>query len=165
MSIKAARGRLELAVPHRSWVERMHERVFAPTPKSPTIKSSPRFAVPRIPSPRRSSWICEPISEEPLSIDPEEQTPALQRHHRPRAPFARTNSAPQLISTTTTAPVYIKCVPPSRPSLSLTSAACQLLSCLAVTPTLLASAAPATSTSRPPPPVSRPRPCAMSSVH
>lgn len=58
----------------------------------------------------RKSWICEPIREEPSSLDlPARLDPQVEhkRHHRPRAPLIRTNSAPQLISTTTTKPIHI----------------------------------------------------------
>ena len=45
---------------------------------------------------------CEPISEEPQDAD----NPGPRRHRLPTR-LARTNSAPLLISTTTTSPVYI----------------------------------------------------------
>lgn len=60
-------------------------------------------------SSRRKSWLFEPISEEPSphsAVAEVEHT----RHHRQRAPPPRSQSAPQLISTTTTLPVYIKFV-------------------------------------------------------
>jgi UTP--glucose-1-phosphate uridylyltransferase len=68
------------------------------------------------PNANRKSWICEPIREEP-----ESDLELLKRHHRPRPPLPRTNSAPQLISTTTTSPVYINTQHSSRipPTMSL----------------------------------------------
>ncbi|KAJ8522506.1 hypothetical protein ONZ45_g939 [Pleurotus djamor] len=55
----------------------------------------------------RNSWLihCEPIREqdEPLRL----QSTQHKRHHRPRAPLPRTQSAPQLISTNTTQPIHI----------------------------------------------------------
>jgi len=57
-----------------------------------------------IKSVKRKSWLCDPISEEPLRVD---DFDLLKRHHRPRPPLPRTNSAPKLISTITTAPVRI----------------------------------------------------------
>ena len=61
---------------------------------------------------RRSSWLCETISEldeppvpdEPL-LDIEPEHNKRQHKHKPLLP--RTNSAPQLISTTTTTPIHI----------------------------------------------------------
>ena len=58
--------------------------------------------------PRKS--ICEPIREEgpdgsDLAVLEEEEI--YKRHHRPRPQPTRTKSAPQLISTTTTKPIYI----------------------------------------------------------
>ena len=75
---------------------------------------SPLGFPPNLPSTsnRRSSWLCEPISEldeppafdEPL-LDLEPEHNKRQHKHKPLLP--RTNSAPQLISTTTTTPVHI----------------------------------------------------------
>jgi UTP--glucose-1-phosphate uridylyltransferase len=55
--------------------------------------------------------VCEPIREEapPGSVEVEHEV--YQRHHRPRAPLQRTQSAPQLISTTTTKPIHIHHLP------------------------------------------------------
>ncbi|KDQ57769.1 hypothetical protein JAAARDRAFT_35461 [Jaapia argillacea MUCL 33604] len=68
--------------------------------------------------------ICSPIREEPpsdLAVQisaPHDDPPSLfKRHHKPRAPLTRTNSAPLLISTTTTSPVHIN---PSPTIMSLT---------------------------------------------
>ncbi len=74
--------------------------------------------------------ICEPIREEPSSSAIEiisdlaalEELEVYKRQHRPRPkPPTRTQSAPLLISTNTTQPVYInrkspRYVPPSTPS-------------------------------------------------
>ncbi|GJE94458.1 UTP--glucose-1-phosphate uridylyltransferase [Phanerochaete sordida] len=62
--------------------------------------------------PRKS--ICEPIFEEPspvaessdLAASPEDLH-IYKRHHRPRPKLTRTQSAPQLISTSTTRPIYL----------------------------------------------------------
>ena len=61
--------------------------------------------------PRKS--ICEPIYEEPASDLPaQDHLEIYKRQHRSRIPLTRTQSAPQLISTTTTRPVHIgKTVP------------------------------------------------------
>ncbi|KZT19064.1 UDPGP-domain-containing protein [Neolentinus lepideus HHB14362 ss-1] len=72
--------------------------------------------------PQRKS-ICEPITEEPssdLAAARSAPDPVYKRHHRPRALLSRTNSAPLLISTNTTLPVYIN-HPPS-PAMSNTLA-------------------------------------------
>lgn len=74
---------------------------------------SPRLV---IESNRPKSWVCEPISEEPSSQDRSIEgtvhleTAEHQRHHRHRNQLIRTQSAPLLISTTTTSPVHIKYV-------------------------------------------------------
>lgn len=91
----------------------MHERLLTPHPQSSirtsALSRTPAYSADSRAS-RRTSWICEPITEEPLSLEPSPtlNTEQLKRHHRPRAPLPRVNSAPQLISTTTTSPVYIK---------------------------------------------------------
>lgn len=64
--------------------------------------------VPIKPRTNRNSWLCAPIREE-LSVfeSPQLDYELLKRHHRQRTPLTRINSAPQLISTTTTSPVHI----------------------------------------------------------
>lgn len=67
--------------------------------------------------PRKS--ICEPIYEEPSPLAESsdlavEDLEIYKRHHRPRPPLTRTQSAPLLLSTTTTRPFHInpsRCVP------------------------------------------------------
>src|ERR1700722_265132 len=60
---------------------------------------------------KRRSWICETIREEPFespSSSPTEDSETYnKRYHKPRSPLARTQSAPQLLSTTTTQPIHI----------------------------------------------------------
>nr|UYF12295.1 UDP-glucose pyrophosphorylase [Pleurotus ostreatus] len=77
---------------------------------------SPRtnlVTIPTLADTLKNAWICEPIREEPVQAFQEQTDPRLaplpehKRHHRPRAPPARTQSAPQLISTNTTQPIYI----------------------------------------------------------
>ena len=70
---------------------------------------SPRLVVE---SNRRKSWICEPIYEEPSLQEGTVhlETTEYQRQHKHRKSLIRTQSAPLLISTTTTAPIYIKYV-------------------------------------------------------
>jgi UTP--glucose-1-phosphate uridylyltransferase len=94
----------------------MHARLWE-QPKSHTLgfglhstpTQSPRAAVGNS---RPKSWICEPIHEEPSLLQELESQPETeyQRHHRQRKPLIRTQSAPLLISTNTTSPIYIKYV-------------------------------------------------------
>ncbi|KAJ3527371.1 hypothetical protein NM688_g8137 [Phlebia brevispora] len=68
--------------------------------------------------PARKS-ICEPIREEgseASDLAALEDLEIYKRHHRPRIQLTRTQSAPQLISTTTTKPVYI-----NQPTMSMDS--------------------------------------------
>ena len=116
--------------------------------------------------------ICEPIFEEPSplaeSSDLAARDPEIyKRTHRPRPPLPRTQSAPLLISTSTTKPFHIN---PSRSvTVPLTSSSrTHLAAAPSWTPscreaTRLASAARARWTSRPPPPASQPKPCATRS--
>jgi len=76
--------------------------------------SSPRRSPVPDSTSNRKSWICETIREEAfdspggLAAD-SETNDYCQRHHRPRAAvLTRTQSEPQLISTTTTSPIHIQ---------------------------------------------------------
>jgi hypothetical protein len=124
---------------------------------------------------RPKSWICEPIHEEPSLQD--EGTVHLetehQRHHRYRKLLIRTQSAPLLISTTTTSPIHIKYValffpfysfPYPLSSVLLVLSSCLVLLCLAATHSMQGFAERATLISRPPPPASLPKLCATRSV-
>jgi hypothetical protein len=137
----------------RNWY--MHARLYTDT--SWAIKTSQLTTVPP------TTFHIAPIREEPDHH---------QRQHRPRPPLARrADSAPQLISTTTTAPVHIhrsvRFVSPPPLPLTTTTAwrppSAPRPSCPAATPSTPASAAPATSTSRQPPPASQQSPCATRS--
>jgi hypothetical protein len=126
--------------------------------RSPTAVSTVAVSTPH------KLWVCEPISEEPSSF----QNQTHQRQHRPRAPLARTQSAPQLISTNTTLPVRIN--PPYGSLFRLFFAhpsslvrPWQILSPVA-TRTMPVSVVPATSISRQPPLASPQSPCVMKSA-
>ncbi len=125
-----------------------------------------------------SPWIIEPITEEPSNLElwpffaGSDSSELLKRHHRPRASLPRSNSAPLLLSTTTTSPIHINphsmcdfillaCLPSADYP---TIAPCPPLSCLAATPTTPASAAQAISTSKRQPPASPQSRCAMRSA-
>jgi hypothetical protein len=148
--------------------------VTLPINSQPNTTSSTR----KLKGTRPKSWLFEPITEEPSGLElwPEftgsDSAELLKRHHRPRASLPRTNSAPQLVSTTTTSPFHINS-PHSlyfilfsrRPSADHPPiASCLNLSCPAATPTTPASAAQAISTSRRRPPASLQRPCATRSA-
>jgi hypothetical protein len=82
------------------------------TPTTPSLFSS--FPLETSRAAHRKSWICEPIREEPSNFEllppftgSESSEQLHKRHHRPRAPLVRTQSAPQLISTNTTQPIHI----------------------------------------------------------
>ena len=130
-------------------------------------------------SSRPKSWIIEPITEEPSNLElwpffaGSDSSELLKRHHRPRASLPRSNSAPLLLSTTTTSPIHIN--PHSMYDLILffasllstdypTIAPCLPLSCLAATPTTPAFAAHAISTSRRRPPALPQSRCATRSA-
>jgi len=133
--------------------------VFTPTSNN----TSPRTTL------HRKSWICEPITEEPSGFDPSIDDPEVfQRHHRTRAPLPRTQSAPHLISTTTTQPIHIhniECVNSlplsfyyhSYPSFLL---AWLILSIFETILTLLVLEARAISISKQPPPALQLKQCA-----
>jgi hypothetical protein len=104
----------------------------------------------------------------PSRIEPIREEPDYPlRHHRPRPPLQRNLSAPQLISTKTTAPVHINnrsahFLPPLFLPHS-SAAVCRPRSCPVANPSTPVFVAPVTSTSRLPPPALLQSPCAMKS--
>lgn len=127
-------------------------------------------------SSRPKSWLIETITEEPSNLElwpfftGSDSSELLKRHHRPRASLPRSNSAPLLLSTTTTSPIHINSTYAFILLASLSStdyptiATCLPLSCPVVTPTTPASAAQVTSTSRRRPPALPQSRCATRSA-